>query len=117
MMHDPEQPVSEAGDDGEVATDLGDGAADGPTANLTLEILQCGHDEFGIVRAGRQRRTWPGFWAWLAGPLVARPEGPLTRAVVPLRGCGGFTMSMSRPVAARATRTCCSAVARRMPPV
>ena len=56
-MHDLEQVVPEGGGaeaehHGEIAADLGDGAADRAAANLTLEILQCGHEEFGIVLAG-----------------------------------------------------------------
>ena len=71
VVHELEQRVpegggAEAGDDGEIAADLGDGAADGAAANLTLEILQCGHEEFGIVPAGGQRRAWRGFGpGWL----------------------------------------------------
>jgi hypothetical protein len=56
VMHELEQPVpeaggAEAGDDGEVAADVGDGAADAATAHLKIEFLRCGHEEFGIVPA------------------------------------------------------------------
>src|SRR5450755_3223438 len=56
VVHDLEQSVpegagAEAGHDGEICADLADGAADRAAAHLTLEILQCGHEEFGIVRA------------------------------------------------------------------
>ena len=54
VMHELEQPVpegagAEARYDGEIATDLGDGAADRAAAYLTIEFLRCGHEEFGIV--------------------------------------------------------------------
>ena len=57
VVHELEQCVpegwgAEAGDDGEIPADLGDGATDCAAANLTIEILLCGHEEFGIVRAG-----------------------------------------------------------------
>src|SRR5277367_6384367 len=71
-MHDLEYPVpesggAEAGYDGEVAADIGDGAADRAAAHLTIEILLCGHAEFRIVPAGGWRRTFWGFGpGWLS---------------------------------------------------
>ena len=71
----PEGGGAKAGDDGEIAADLDEGAADRAAADLTIEILRCGHEEFGIVPAGGQRRAWPGFgpgWLvrWLLGLRV-----------------------------------------------
>src|SRR5579859_247419 len=48
----PEGGVAEAWDDGEIEADVGEDAADGLAAYLTLEILQCGHEEFGVIPAG-----------------------------------------------------------------
>src|SRR5579864_1067714 len=66
VMHEFEQPVparggAEAGDDGEIAADLGDGAADRSAAHLEIELLLCGHEEFWIVVAWGQRQAWRGF--------------------------------------------------------
>ena len=54
----PEGAGAEAGDDGEIEADIEDGAADRATAHLALEVLQGGHEEFGIVPAGGE--GWPG---------------------------------------------------------
>ena len=48
----PEGGDAEGGDDGEIAADLDDGAADRAAADLEIEILRCRHEEFGIVPAG-----------------------------------------------------------------
>ena len=94
VMHDleyavPEGGGAEAGDDGEIAADLGDGAADRAAAYLTIEILRCGHEEFGIVVAGGQRRTWRGFGlGWLVRWLLGL-RGLLGRAVFHPCGRGG----------------------------
>ena len=75
-----EQPVpegggAEAGDDGEIVADVGDGAAERTAAHLTLEFLLCGHEEFGIVPARGQQLAWRSFgpgWLvrWLLGLRV-----------------------------------------------
>ena len=57
VMDDLEQVVpegggAEAGDDGEIVADLDEGAANRATSYLEIEILPCGHEEFGIVPAG-----------------------------------------------------------------
>ena len=82
----PEGAVAEAWDDGEIRADVGDGAADGAVAHLTIQVLRGGHEEFGIVpgggaggalaRGGRRRGGLLGFggwgwlWCWRAGAAV-----------------------------------------------
>jgi hypothetical protein len=58
VVHNLEQFVREGADaeawhHGQIQADIGDGAAEGATAYLTLEILQCWHEEFRIVGARR----------------------------------------------------------------
>src|SRR5690348_14012724 len=65
----PEGAVAEAGDDGEIGADILDGAADRAASYLTLEFLQRGHEEFGIVPA--RRSGWPGC-AYACGGTIAR---------------------------------------------
>src|SRR5580700_5521917 len=76
ILHDVEQFVPEfalaqAGDDGEIEADIEDGEADGATAHPTLQVLQCGHEAFGIVPAGGSGWPWcaPGGGGGFGGGL------------------------------------------------
>src|SRR6185437_8517157 len=87
--------------------DIDDGAADGATAHLALELLQGGH-QFWIVP------VHPAKWSWCRRALGARWGGRPAGGAWGV-GMRGSTMSMSWPVAARASSTRSSATARRMP--
>src|SRR5579871_2750060 len=73
----PEGAGAEAWHDGEIEADIDDDAADWAAAHLALELLQCGHDECGKVRAGGLGRGWPrrfggGGWRAVAGVAHGR---------------------------------------------
>src|SRR5271165_4407435 len=60
----PEDAVAEAWDDGEIEADIEEDAADGLAADLALEILRRGHEEFGVTPAGGAGCAGGGACGW-----------------------------------------------------